>query len=529
VVAAATLVAAAPADATFTYYGGPVMHAVRIVVVDYGSGTYGTGTAYTTDDPNFFTTMAAASGTVGPVWGVLAEYPDTTGPAAYDWTYVSQTQITPSAGNNGSTITNSQLQTELANQITAGNLPAPTGNGMTTLYVVNFPAGKTISLNGSLSGVQFCAYHWSAAYNGGHLISAILPNVSSVSGCGTGTDIQNHEMVMSHEVSEAINDPLVGDTSTVGYPLAWYDPAHGKGEIADICNAIPATNLGFTVQKDWSQAQSACVSSGAPHFVQPTASFTPPTATATVPASFTGSGTSSNASDATTYNSVTYTIPAGISSYSWDFGDGGTGSGQNASHTYASAGPETVNLNVRDNLGFRAPTASGSLTVADAPPPPPPPPPSGGDTSGGTPASSTPTSSTPPTTTSTPSAPLPLVTVAGKARLVSKAGRLTLDTGRVAACPAGTGSCIVDVSATSATRTGSLASAAATAVTYGHVKLTVAAGHSVRIKVKLSSRVRKLIRRGRLRLTVRLLLQRGTGLQRPVAFPVSLRVPAARR
>jgi hypothetical protein len=112
---------------------------------------------------------------------------------------------------------------------------------------------------------------------------------------------------------------------------------------------------------------------------------------------------------------------------------------------------------------------------------------------------------------------------------VSKAGRLTLDTGRVAACPAGTGSCIVDVSATSATRTGSLASAAATAVTYGHVKLTVAAGHSMRIKVELSSRVRKLIRRGRLRLTVRLLLQRGTGPQRSVAFTVSLRVPAAQR
>ncbi|MFT3877002.1 MAG: PKD domain-containing protein [Propioniciclava sp.] len=40
-----------------------------------------------------------------------------------------------------------------------------------------------------------------------------------------------------------------------------------------------------------------------------------------------------------------------IASYAWDFGDGATGSGAQASHTYAAAGTFTVRLTVTDNAG----------------------------------------------------------------------------------------------------------------------------------------------------------------------------------
>jgi PKD repeat protein len=40
-----------------------------------------------------------------------------------------------------------------------------------------------------------------------------------------------------------------------------------------------------------------------------------------------------------------------ISSYAWDFGDGGTGTGATAQHTYAAAGTYTVTLTVTDNGG----------------------------------------------------------------------------------------------------------------------------------------------------------------------------------
>jgi len=48
-----------------------------------------------------------------------------------------------------------------------------------------------------------------------------------------------------------------------------------------------------------------------------------------------------------------------ISSYAWDFGDGGTSTAQNPSHTYAAGGTYNVKLTVTDNLG-----ASNSKTQA---------------------------------------------------------------------------------------------------------------------------------------------------------------------
>src|SRR5262249_36559044 len=62
--------------------------------------------------------------------------------------------------------------------------------------------------------------------------------------------------------------------------------------------------------------------------VTPTPSLTPPSAIdATVAATFTGSATDPSTAD----------TKAGFS-YAWDFGDGTTGSGPSASHSYAKAG-----------------------------------------------------------------------------------------------------------------------------------------------------------------------------------------------
>ena len=55
-----------------------------------------------------------------------------------------------------------------------------------------------------------------------------------------------------------------------------------------------------------------------------------------------------------------------ITSYSWEFGDGATGSGPTASHPYATPGRYTVKLKVTNDAGQTA-TVSHSVTV-DAPP-----------------------------------------------------------------------------------------------------------------------------------------------------------------
>jgi PKD repeat protein len=53
-----------------------------------------------------------------------------------------------------------------------------------------------------------------------------------------------------------------------------------------------------------------------------------------------------------------------IATYSWAFGDGGTGTGASPSHVYTTAGPKTVTLTVTDNLGSTA-TDQATVTVTD--------------------------------------------------------------------------------------------------------------------------------------------------------------------
>jgi len=57
---------------------------------------------------------------------------------------------------------------------------------------------------------------------------------------------------------------------------------------------------------------------------------------------------------------------SGIVSYVWDFGDGSSGFGVTATHTYASAGTYTADLTVQDLAGY---TATSSATISVTPQP----------------------------------------------------------------------------------------------------------------------------------------------------------------
>jgi hypothetical protein len=215
---------AAPAGAHLSYFGGPVISNVHVVQVLYGSGSYNAQVAGTTSPTmgNFYGDLTGAN---SGYTSLLTQYntPATggTNQTIGNGTFDGLFQIVPSAGNNGSTISDAQIQSELLAQITAGHLPAPVldaAGNVNTLYMIFFPPGKTITQGGSSSCVAggFCAYHGttSTLLNGKNVLYGVMPDMQSglcsTGGCGNAGVFGNYTSVTSHELTEAITDADIG-------------------------------------------------------------------------------------------------------------------------------------------------------------------------------------------------------------------------------------------------------------------------------------------------------------------------------
>jgi hypothetical protein len=115
---------------------------------------------------------------------------------------------------------------------------------------------------------KFCGYHWSFQNAGQTITYAVLADTSidCNGACGSAADyFDNATMVASHEIVEAVTDPLGGVND---YPLGWYDSTGNGAEIGDLCNLQPALiptgfgsgqRSGFTVQKEFDNASGNCI------------------------------------------------------------------------------------------------------------------------------------------------------------------------------------------------------------------------------------------------------------------------------
>jgi hypothetical protein len=271
------------------YFGGPVIANVHVVQVLYGTGAYlpNVANSVTPNVAGFFTDI-----TQSPYFDMLGEY-GTGGVTPIDGAagtnqilghgfFDGQFTITPSAANNGTVITDTQIQNELLSQVTAGHLPAPVidaqGND-DTLYMIFFPPGKTITAGGVSSCVKggFCAYHNSTTgtFGSRRLFYGVMPDVQPPGGCSTGCGGSGINVfdtvtnVTSHELVEAITDADVGAATTFGRPLAWIDQVNG--EIGDICIGQQATvfvnSTPYNVQREFSNFQDDCVAGPAQVFL----------------------------------------------------------------------------------------------------------------------------------------------------------------------------------------------------------------------------------------------------------------------
>jgi hypothetical protein len=241
------------ANAHVYYNGGPVLGAVKVVSVLYGSGTY--VPAVSTGFLSSFYAQVTRSNYLA--W--LSEY-DTPTQNIGLGSFAGQVSITPSAAHAQTNLMDTDVEAELGAQIKAGALPAPDAN---TVYMVSFPKGDVITSVGGASCVVggFCAYHASFTYQGKSVYYGVLPDNSPDSGCDTGCGVsadpvQNLTSTASHELAEAITDPAAGVNP------AWYDSV--SGEIGDICQGQQGTFTGtdgvaYGVQALFSEQESRCI------------------------------------------------------------------------------------------------------------------------------------------------------------------------------------------------------------------------------------------------------------------------------
>ncbi|MBI5247652.1 MAG: hypothetical protein HY923_10755 [Elusimicrobia bacterium] len=243
----------ASASAGLVYYGGPVIEHAKVYAVFWGENV---PAETKTKIGGFFANMLDS---VYMDW--LSEYH--TSRKAVDGregtkqtigrgTFNGAVTITPI--NTSAALKDADVQKELVAQIAAGKLAPADAN---SLYMIYFPKGVSIEIEGARSCSSFCAYHEGFMNGNTPIYYGIMPVCGGFS-CGASYDSMT--FVSSHEAIEAITDPFPTPGSHPAYPQAWND-ANGE-EITDLCQSQSArlTSHGVTslVSGQWKNSIGGC-------------------------------------------------------------------------------------------------------------------------------------------------------------------------------------------------------------------------------------------------------------------------------
>lgn len=236
--------------AQLTYRGGPLIAQVRLFALYWGSAwnaqqPSGSGTPVTRQAMDAFLSDLVS----GAYMDLLAEYNTDTFTIQHG-SFLGSAIIGP---DPAAQVADDDIRAQIQQRLSDGSIPPWDGN---TLYAVFLPTGTTVQQGGSSSCQAFCGYHDAIQDSAGNAIAyyGVLP-YPDCAGCASGADgtslapFDALTAVTSHEVAEAITDPVPGS--------GWYDDQNG--EIADICAWQLATLDGYTVQQEWSNQAGSCV------------------------------------------------------------------------------------------------------------------------------------------------------------------------------------------------------------------------------------------------------------------------------
>lgn len=226
------------------YLGGPLISSVQVYTLFWGAAWQGAQSGLATQLNQFFQ-FVVTSGLITQ----LAEYSVPGYPIGFGAFAGSNTITVPAplAVTSDADIETFVQQHKLA--VAHATHPPPPGPVDNHLYFVFTPPGVQVTMGGGASCAQFCGYHNDI---GGTTLYAVVP-FPNCTGCGGALPtLDAITMFCSHELCEAITDPIPG--------YGWYGQVGGNpGEIGDFCNQQPKTLGSYTVQKIWSNNAGACV------------------------------------------------------------------------------------------------------------------------------------------------------------------------------------------------------------------------------------------------------------------------------
>jgi hypothetical protein len=236
-----------PPVPTVANYGGPVLASPKIV-------------------PVFFTNDDA------PTVAALKDFTNQIGGTHYWTATTSEYGVGPADGSTSvdlmeaapSAIDDSDIETWLAGKLENADplWPAADEN---TVYVLYYPAGTSITLQGSQSCQTFGGYHANITLDAAHgsmdVAYAVVPRCANFAGMNTmdaTTGSASHEMIEAATDPYPFTNPAYADVDDQDI---YWSRALGGGETGDMCAQFAQSfttfdELPYLVQRTWSNQQA---------------------------------------------------------------------------------------------------------------------------------------------------------------------------------------------------------------------------------------------------------------------------------
>lgn len=201
--------AAPAAPPQLNYHGGPLLANPEVTTIYWGSA-WGSDPLRPEMDA-FFDFIVTSS-----LLAQLAEY-NVPGFTIGKGKHVQSVTISSDPANP---LDDSQIQSMLNSLIADGTVGRPNAN---SIYFFFLPSGVTVTLQGEASCQQFCGYH-NLSSSG---VVYAVDTYDDCQGCQfvSGDTLASSTVVASHEFCESVTDPQLN---------AWFDDNTGE-EIGDIC------------------------------------------------------------------------------------------------------------------------------------------------------------------------------------------------------------------------------------------------------------------------------------------------------